>query len=77
MPRFNSLFIGIGSAIGVYDSRIDPETDCFNSLFIGIGSAILLPLILTRIQLWRSFNSLFIGIGSAILLLVCSDRASR
>ncbi len=37
---FNSLFIGIGSAISCISMRAVRRSSCFNSLFIGIGSAI-------------------------------------
>jgi len=37
---FNSLFIGIGSAILAKMPSFWAVTYCFNSLFIGIGSAI-------------------------------------
>jgi len=62
---FNSLFIGIGSAILEMSLPGGSYRPSFNSLFIGIGSAIrwrwsMLPSSPSR------FNSLFIGIGSAM-----------
>ena len=40
IPCFNSLFIGIGSAISGADVLVLAPLAGFNSLFIGIGSAI-------------------------------------
>jgi len=42
LPRFNSLFIGIGFAIITFDGASNlQDLSGFNSLFIGIGFAIL------------------------------------
>ncbi|AEB69643.1 hypothetical protein MCON_3405 [Methanothrix soehngenii GP6] len=62
---FNSLFIGIGSAINEAIVLSKTFVKSFNSLFIGIGSAILRGSSGFLRQVHR-FNSLFIGIGSAI-----------
>jgi len=65
---FNSLFIGIGSAMkhALGYLRVIKENVSFNSLFIGIGSAMEVVL-QYQTQDILGFNSLFIGIGSAII----------